>query len=166
MADRALWHVVTTTPFAYWTEQGMAATAEVLLTLLAEHWAPPGAAPAAVATRAARAVTGLRRYALRFPLGRPAAALWTGVAAAIAGRERRALRYWRKAVTAGERLRMPYESAQAHLEIARHRPAETQGRRHHLAQATAVFATLGCAHHLARARVELSHDELLAGLTT
>jgi hypothetical protein len=158
-----LWHVVTTKPFAYWTEQGMAATVEVLFTLLADAWGPTPAARAAVESRAARALTRLRRYARRFALGRPAASLWTGVAASIARRARRALRCWRKAVTAAEQLRMPYEGAQAHLEIARHLPLETPGRRRHLDQAVTIFDGLGCAHHLAAARAELGRDDALGG---
>jgi len=156
MADRALWHVTTTRPLVYWTQQGMAAIAEVFATLTESGFAPTVAIRVALPSRVAGAVSCLRRYARHFDHARPAAALWAGLAAWTRGRPRRAMRLWRKAIARADQLRMPYESARARLELARHLPAEAHGRRHLLDEAVAIFERLGSEYDLVRARAALA----------
>jgi eukaryotic-like serine/threonine-protein kinase len=160
MADRALWHVLTTKPVAYWTQHGTAATAEVFTSLL-ERNVSPSQPREAVAMRAKQAVDGLRRFARRFPLGRPHASLWRGAYEWTSGRRRRALRLWRDTIDLASRLQTPYERGRAHLEIGRHLDAEAQGRRHHLDQAAEIFDRLGCTLDRDRALGELRRRDVV-----
>jgi hypothetical protein len=73
-AARVLPHITGRTPVAFWTQVGTAATAEALLSLV-EQTAPDDPARTALLELAARACTGTRRYARRFPLGRSHASL-------------------------------------------------------------------------------------------
>ncbi len=155
MADRALWHVLGTKPVAYWTQHGTAATAEVLSTLFESGWQPPGERSEVVATRARQAVAGLRRFARRFPLGRPHAQLWHGLQQWAGRRPARAHHAWQRALELAERLHTPYERGRAHLEIGRHQRPEAYGRRHHLDQAIEIFERLGCTRDRDRALAEL-----------
>jgi tetratricopeptide (TPR) repeat protein len=150
-ADRALSYIARTSPIAYWTQQGMAATAEVFLTLAESR----GYDGAPFVERAVFACRGLRQYARRFPLGRAHAHLWSGLLAWLRGRRRRARTLWQRAIDAGETLRMPYERARAHLEIGRHLDVGDAERRRHLHDAAELFEKLGAATDLARARAEL-----------
>ena len=155
MADRALWHVLSTKPVAYWTQHGTAATAEVLTTLFELGWRPRGESRDAVSTRARQAVDGLWRFARRFPVGRPHAHLWHGLYQWTAKRHARAHRSWQKTLELAERLHTPYERGRAHLEIGRHQRPEAYGRRHHLDQAVEIFERLGCTLDRDRALAEL-----------
>jgi hypothetical protein len=102
---------------------------------------------------------GVRRYAARFPLGRPHAQLWQGLAAHLNGRPRRALRHWRRSVELAERLRTPYELGRAHFEIGRHLSRGDDTRRDHLSRAVEGFEQLGCATELEWVRRELASGE-------
>jgi tetratricopeptide (TPR) repeat protein len=147
-ALRALGHLPAGAPVAYWTQQGTAAAAEVLLTLLERH-PERDAHRQALARHAALACAGLRRYARRFPLGRAHALLWSGLLAWLSGRKRRAMQSWRAAISAGRALGLPYEQARAHFEIARHLPPDDHQRLAHLDSARALFEQLGCGDELA-----------------
>jgi len=155
MADRALWHVISTQPVAYWTQPGTAATAEVLTILVEQGWHPLGESHDVVALRARKAVDGLRRFARRFPLGGPYAHLWHGLLQWSVRRHTRAYQLWQRAIDLSERLRTPYERGRAHLEIGRHQRPEGYGRRHHLDQAVEIFERLGCVRDRDRALAEL-----------
>ena len=155
-ADRALSLIVRSPPVAYWTQQGIAATAEVFLTLLEATRDSDPRGRSRLVPRAQSACAGLRRYARRFPLGRPHAALWLGTWASLSGRRRRAMRLWRRAIETATRLDTPYERGRAHLEIARTSPPETVARGHHLREAIDIFNRLGAAADLARAQAELA----------
>jgi tetratricopeptide (TPR) repeat protein len=152
-AERALSYIARATPVAYWTQQGMAATAEVLLTLAEQSQDVPMRSQ--LLKEAATVCRRLREFGRRFPLGRPHANLWNGVLAWHQGRRRRALRLWQRAIDAADALRTPYERGRAHLEIGRHLDAESSRRRHHLDRALDVFEKLGAAADLVRARGEL-----------
>jgi len=155
-ADRALSYIARTAPVAYWTQQGMAATAEVFLTLFERGQGERFGSPVRLMRRSALACKRLEQFARRFPLGRPHAHLWSGLLAWLQGRRRRALRLWQRSVASAERLRTPYERGRAHLEIGRHLGGEADGRRrYHLDQAADLFEKLGAAAELARARAEL-----------
>jgi tetratricopeptide (TPR) repeat protein len=151
-ADRAVWHIRSMKPVAYWTQPALAGAAEVLLALREAQWGPTAALRASVELRAAEAVIAMRRFAWHFPLGRPHAALWNGLAAWLAGRRRRAFRCWTRTTALAEQLGTPYERARAHLEIGRHLPLEAADRRHHLYQAEDLLARLGCVTDVARVR--------------
>ena len=158
-ADRALAYIVGVTPVAYWTLQGMAATAEVFLSLYEGASERDGRLRSALARRARGACRGLRRYRRRMALGGPHTFLWCGLRAWLRGRRSRAFRLWRRSLTLAEALQMPYERARAAFEIGRHLAPDADGRRHHLHQAADLFERLGAAADLERARRELSTGE-------
>jgi len=142
-ARRVLRYMGAGASVAYWTQQGTAAAAEVLLTALER--CPPGAAErGALARDAALACAGLRRYARRFPLGRAHASLWTGLLQWLTGRTRHAMRTWRTAIARAQALGLPYEEARAHREIGRHLSPHDAQRSAHFAKAQALFEQLGC----------------------
>jgi eukaryotic-like serine/threonine-protein kinase len=152
-ADRALSYIARTTPVAPWTQQGVAATAEVFLTLLeGRHDASERSH---LMNRSEVACRRLREFAGRFPLGRPHAHLWSGLLAWHQHRRQRALRLWQRAIDAADELRTPYERGRAHLEIGRHLGTESSGRRYHLDQAVDAFEKLGATADLVHARSKL-----------
>ena len=77
LADQALIRIAKSQPVAYWTQHGIAATAEVLLSLLDASWGSRGT-ETKLAPRAAAACSALRRFARRFPMGVAQAHLWQG----------------------------------------------------------------------------------------
>ena len=158
-ADRALACVVRSTPVAYWTQQGTAATAEVFLTLLEAVPRTASDAWSQLATRARTARRSLRQYARRFPLGVVQAALWDGLGAWLDGRRRRAMRLWRRGAEAAERLRIPYEGGRAHLEIARHLERGDPSRIYHLHRALEIFTKVGATAEVLRTRAELERGQ-------
>jgi tetratricopeptide (TPR) repeat protein len=153
-AERALSYIARAAPVSYFTQQGMAATAEVFLTLVERRRGVP--TQLALLKSAAVACRRLRQFARNFPLGRPHALVWSGVLAWEEGRRRRALRLWRRAIATAERLRTPYERGRAHLELGRH--LEASERRYHLDQAADVFEKLSAVGDLALVRVELDRS--------
>jgi tetratricopeptide (TPR) repeat protein len=152
-ADRALSYIVRAAPVAYWTQQGMAATAEVFLTLLETR--PNAESAPQLMKRAEVACRKLRQFARHFPLGRPHSYLWSGLLEWLWRRPHRALRLWQRAIDTAEALRTPYERGRAHLEIGRHLGVEASERRYHLHHAAELFEKLGATVDLARARAEL-----------
>jgi tetratricopeptide (TPR) repeat protein len=149
-ASRALSFLAASQPVADWIQHGTAAVAEVLLTLLETD----GPVRGSLEEQARQAVRAMRRFARRFPVGRPHALLWGGLLAWLSGHRRRARHCWRRSVDAATRLRTPYELGRAHLELGRHLPIDAPARLVHLDQAVVVFQGLGCATDLARARAE------------
>jgi hypothetical protein len=152
LADRALSHLRGTSPVIYYLQHGIAATADVFLSLLEQRGTRPAALDKPLELRAAEASASMRRYGRRFPLCRPHQWIGEGRRAWLQGHPRRAMRYWRRAIVLSERLQTPYERALAHLEIGRHLPLGANDRRHHLDQASELFERLGCAGDVARAR--------------
>jgi hypothetical protein len=67
----------------------------------------------------------------------------------MAGRPRIARALWRRSLTSARRLAMPYDEAQAHLELGRATAGDL--RRWHLAHAIALFARMGATGDLERA---------------
>jgi tetratricopeptide (TPR) repeat protein len=155
-ADRAAWHLKSMPPVAYWMQTALAGTAEVLWTLQELRWHPTPGVVATLPVRANHALTALRRFARRFPLGRPHAALWSGLAAWVRGRQGAAFRHWRRAIALAERYGTGYEGARAHLEIGRHLAADALDRRYHLHRAEELFLALGCPTDAGRARTLLA----------
>jgi tetratricopeptide (TPR) repeat protein len=162
-ARRVLGHVASRAPVAYWTQQGTAAAAEVLLTLLEERCEPAGERRR-LAAEAAAACTAVRRFARRFPLGRAHGALWSGLLAWQTGRPHRAMQHWRRAITIAQNHQQPFEETRAHLEIGRHLPAGRAERAAHLERARLLAHALGCAHELDRIRRVLGEPTARGGV--
>ena len=86
-AEKALGVIRATRPVAYWTYDGIAAVAEVLLSL----WETSGEGPESeIARRAGEACKGARAFAKVFPIGEPCALLSEGMEARLSGDNDRA----------------------------------------------------------------------------
>lgn len=122
--------------------------AEVALTLLERY---PDRLPVArpVLLRAAKRVCRMGHQASgMFPIGEPQAWLWQGHYDWLHGRKSRAMRAWRRCLEVSERLRIPYEAAQAHYELGRHLPSGHAERSAHLRAAAEGFERLGSGYEL------------------
>jgi class 3 adenylate cyclase/tetratricopeptide (TPR) repeat protein len=104
------------------------------------------------AQRAALAVSCVRGYARQFAIGIPMALQWRANASWLTGRHAQALVLWRQAVSEGQRLGIPYETAKAHLQLARRLDARDPQRALHAREAGALFEKLGSRHGVAQAR--------------
>jgi tetratricopeptide (TPR) repeat protein len=142
-ALRALAIVQRTKPAAFWLYQGLAAAAEVLLSLWEEGWREAGLSTQQLSGQARLACRSLRQYAFRFRLGRPGSHFWQGRYAWLSRRPRRALRHWQRAARLAELQGMPYELGLSCLELSRHEQDPPTARRLAL-QALEVFAAYGC----------------------
>lgn len=91
--------------------------------------------------RAARAVARLARFALLFPVARPAALRCRGLLAAIGTRPARALTLLSRALREAEQLEMPYERARAHEALAARLGTDPGAA--HAAAARRLLADLG-----------------------
>lgn len=121
-------------PAAIYALSGYAALAEVSLML----WERSREADQrALARQARQACDALGRFALIFPLARPATLIWRGLYAQRAGRPQVARRLWQRAIGQARRRGMPYAAARAHHELGRH--SEGEERRAHLACAEALL---------------------------
>lgn len=78
-------------------------------------------------------------------IARPAAWHCTGVFAQLSGKPRRARRAWHKSLAAATGLAMPFEQAQAHLELGRSLPEDDPSRQHHLSSADEILRRIGAA---------------------
>lgn len=163
-ARGALSYLLVTQPLGYWMQHGTAATAEVFLALLGSRSIPLGETPATLTRYARQATACLRRFARRFPVGRPHALLWSGHAAQLAGKSARAVRLWRRAIAAAEQLGTPYEEGRGHYDIGRQLPPQDPQRAVHLDRAREIFERIGCPVELAWTTDELSrtHHEVTA----
>jgi class 3 adenylate cyclase/tetratricopeptide (TPR) repeat protein len=116
---------------------GYTLTAEALL----ELWRS-GQENADLPENAKRACKSLKKFSRVYQVARPHARLCLGSYAILAGKPRRAIRHWRAAVESADRLGLPYVAGRAHLELARHLPAESPERTEHLGAAQATFEQL------------------------
>jgi hypothetical protein len=91
----------------------------------------PATAAGDYARLSAEAQRRLNRYARTFPIGRPAAQLWRGTSRYLCGRPESAIRHWRRAIALARSLRMPYEEALAHRELASRLPQHDPRRKEH-----------------------------------
>jgi hypothetical protein len=87
------------------------------------------------------AIAALKRFANSFPIGRPRALLWEGLYQYLHGNHSAANRLWHRALTAAERLVMPYETALAETHLAR--LASGPQREARLAKAKTLFEECG-----------------------
>lgn len=99
---------------------GYGAVAEIYLTLWEHHPADDRAGAGALAAVAGRACRSLSRFALIFPVARPAALTWHGLKAQLAGRPGAARRSWLAAATLARDYGMPYAEAVALRQHGRH----------------------------------------------
>jgi class 3 adenylate cyclase/tetratricopeptide (TPR) repeat protein len=97
-----------------------------------------------------RAVAALQRYALIYPLGRPAALRFKGRLRWQQGKHAVALRAWRQSLAEATRLAMPYDEALAHAELGLHLPLAESLRHEHLARAITLLTHLGADFDLER----------------
>ena len=143
-------------PAAIYALGGYAAVAETYLGLWEALPADERAARRAMGEVARRACQSLGRFALVFPVARPAALTWRGLHAWHSGHQGLALRRWAAAAALARRQGMPYEEARARFQRGRHTPGPEGARL--LEEAAAGFQRLGCAYDLAEARRALAHS--------
>jgi tetratricopeptide (TPR) repeat protein len=134
---------------------GLIGWAEVALQLQGQ---PPRRRGGLADTR--RAVAALRRFALFYPMGRPAAWRYRGRLAWQEGKVRTALRAWRRSLAEARRLEMPYDEGMACVELGLHLPPADSCRHEHLVRAVAILSRLG-----ARPDLERVIHEVRAGLS-
>ena len=101
------------------------------------------------------ATSQLQGYAKLFPFARPRSLLWLGLGSWVSGKESKARKTWSTCLELSENLEMPYERAQAHLEIGRHLPQDDPERSRHLQQAIELFEGLGASYDVVRATSEV-----------
>jgi eukaryotic-like serine/threonine-protein kinase len=162
-AERALALIVKRRPVAYWTYHGVAAVVEVFLTLW--QTAPEGAADerGELGRLAARACKRFWVFAQIFPFSEAAAWLFQGHYERLAGGPVKARRAFTKAIAGAERLGMPYERAQAHLELGRLSSGHERTR--NLMRAVEFFAEVSARSSLAQAQAELERASPQADAT-
>lgn len=102
--------------------------------------------------RAAMATRRADAYARVFAIGRPMAARHRGLHLWLRGRPAKAIAAWQQAITEGQDRGIPYETAKAHLELARHVGADDPRRHDHARRASAIFTHIGAQTGMARAR--------------
>jgi hypothetical protein len=103
-----------------------------------------------MARGAHHACRSLERFALVFPVARPAALTWRGLYTWLAGRQDTARHRWAGAAALARRRGMPYDEARVLYQHGRHAP-DPEGRQM-LKAAAAIFERLGCAYDLAETR--------------
>jgi class 3 adenylate cyclase/tetratricopeptide (TPR) repeat protein len=139
-------------PVAVFAFEGYASVVQVYLAEWEAICRKTESERAPAAQRAQRACRALHRYARVFPIAKPRARLYQGQADWLAGRCPRAHKTWKRSIAAAEQLEMPYEQGLAHYELGRHSGADDPARSLHLARACEIFAELGAAYDLKRAR--------------
>ncbi|MBI5515356.1 MAG: protein kinase [Deltaproteobacteria bacterium] len=146
-ADRALRRMTSERPVVYYVQCAVAALPEVFLMLWEE--ARTRGDTRALATSARRSCRLLSGYAFMFPFARPGALLCAAMLSWAEGARPRALRGFARAAEAARAAGMPYEEAQARLQLARHEPA---ARAAEASAALALFERLGARDDAERAR--------------
>lgn len=114
------------------------------------------AAAKALAKSARQACKALRRFADRFPIGRPSAWLWQGKYDWLNHQPRQAYQAWQKSLAQAQKLAMPYDEGLAHYEIGQHLPTDDPSRPDHLCRARDIFHQLEAAYDLAQVEAILN----------
>jgi tetratricopeptide (TPR) repeat protein len=151
-ADRALRRMTDQRPVVYYVQCAVAALPEVFLTLWEE--ARERGQPRALAAAARRSCRLLSGYGFMFPFARPGAMLCAATLSWMEGARPRALRGFARAAAAAAAAGLPYEEAQARLQLARHGPAHSP-RAAEARAAHELFERLGARDDAARARALL-----------
>ena len=153
--ERATELMAGSSPTQFATFEGYGGTAEAALGL----WEAAGNASPGDGKQlkelADVAVSQLQGYAKLFPFAQPRSLLWRGLGSWISGRESKARKTWSTCLVVSENLEMPYERAQAHLEIGRHLPQDDPERPRHLQQAIELFEGLGASYDVVRTTAEV-----------
>jgi serine/threonine protein kinase len=131
-------------PMLYTESHGYEGAARVYLALW-ERERVPGQPPPSVAREARRACARLSSFAARFPLARAVALRCAGRMYWLEGWKRRARRAWKRGARLAREMGMPYDEAQAWLELARAAAPGSPEREESLRQAVEGFTRLGCA---------------------
>jgi eukaryotic-like serine/threonine-protein kinase len=148
-ADATLERLLATPPMVSQFLDVVSAMAEVYTALWSK--AADGARATELESLVAKALSVLRSFGLRMPMGRPRALLWYGRWAAMRGRAMRARWYLRKAVESAKRYRMPFDEALALQALAEVEDARSE-RAHavqHRRRAHELFEQLGASWHAA-----------------
>lgn len=153
-AEAGLGHLTGAPLMSYWLQHGIAAYAEVFLTLC-ERANLAGGSRGRYSVQSGHACRSLRAFARRFPLGRSHAALWSGLEAWLRDRPHVATRRWQRGLAVAEKLGTPYESARISLEVGR-RSASRSESVEHLGRAVELFTRLGSVIELEWARTALA----------
>ena len=137
--------------------EGYAGFADGTLALWEEALATDRLAPQRAERESAvrTSIKAFRGFARVWATGRPRAWLCAGKYEWRGGRTRAAARAWEQSLRWSMRLRMPYEEALTHYEIARRTTAGAE-RAAHGAIAVTLFERLGAQHDLACARAVVS----------
>jgi tetratricopeptide (TPR) repeat protein len=146
-AEKALAVMSAVSPTIVYNLEAYAAVTSVFL----EAWrlAPPDdPAREALAAKARQACVATRNFAKVFRIGRARARLMVATERELSGDHRRAVSLTRHAVAAAARLRMPYEEALAHHQLARLLPEGDRSREGALGNARALFSRLAAKHDL------------------
>lgn len=155
LVDEGIAHMaqLPRTPTAHHVMNGLETFSELILRLW-ELEAPPKGSPSwrRWAGHAAMATARMRGFANVFDIGAPMAAQREALQHWLHGRHAKAINQWHHAIAEGERTRIPFETAKAHLELARHLAPELAERHHHLHQAITLFQRLGAYGLAERAR--------------
>jgi hypothetical protein len=138
-ADRAAESLWNLPPVMNMLIPHLSALCDVYLGLLAG--AAPGAADGSLRRAAREACAALRRFVRVFPIVAPIVGAHQGRLDWLAGRGAVAVKRWQAALSAAERLAMPYEQARAARALAAHGPVAEIAR--HAERARALAAELG-----------------------
>ncbi len=146
-AEKALAVMTRVTPTIVYNLEAYAAVTEVYL----KGWrmTPEGDPErAGFAARAREACEDTRRFAKIFRIGSARALLLTAVERELSGDPLRAIQLTREGLAVAIRLRMPYEEALAHRQLARLLPSGDRTRDGELARARALFAKMAANYDL------------------
>lgn len=101
----------------------------------------------AMQKRARRALNDFKRYARTFPIGQSRYLLLRGRYQWQAGKQEKAVASWQASLSTAESLKMSYDTALAHLELALYLPNDVE-RVEHLDKAAEQFQALGAEYEL------------------
>ncbi len=137
-------------PFLYALLDSYAAVAEVYLAVwqqTVQETTTHHTERHAAQKRAQRALGGFQRYSRTFPIGQARYLLLRGRYQWQAGKRDKAVVSWQASLAAAESLRMPYDTALAHLELGLYMPNDVE-RVEHLDKAAEQFQALGAGYEL------------------
>ncbi|HXD09216.1 MAG TPA: AAA family ATPase [Anaerolineales bacterium] len=90
------------------------------------------------------------------PTNKAGVYLYKGIYARLTGKQEEALKDWKKSIEFSRGFNQPYELARASLELGQHVSLDASGRGEYLAEACAIFESLGTTFELNLARAALA----------
>ncbi|MCG6927941.1 MAG: AAA family ATPase [Acidobacteria bacterium] len=130
-------------PIKCWTLERFALPAEVALALREAELDLTAAERSHLVRLEREALGAARRFARVFPIGAPREARLRGLSHWLDGRRGRARRAWDEALTAAQRLGMPWDEARVRLDIGRHGATGSEEQADHLDRAATLLEELG-----------------------